>query len=246
MLLFDDAFVQQTFENQLCPSLTPLDRSPLLFFLQDVLINPIIHHLPDHDAAEVKQMFTRVSFCTNWALRGVNLTFPPLPFRLFCVHICYIVLDDAKVLIKVNTSNNFVNFFFHVEQLPLKQRITELVLKHLEKAYGSDREFATAANISHPLIGKFRTGSAMNLDTLEKIVNANPEILPEIAKLFSSKTEQKHTDETLIDEPAVSEAERHQHLEDLRSEIKHLRRVNNVQAEAILNFSRKLGIPEQG
>lgn len=107
-------------------------------------------------------------------------------------------------------------------QVPIKQRITELVLSHLEGLDKSDRGRAKKVGISHSLINKFRDGTAMGIDTLEKIVDTIPELRVEIARVFMDEKQEDAG-----------------HIDDLRLEIRHLRKLSSEQSEAILNFSRQ-------
>jgi DNA-binding Xre family transcriptional regulator len=81
-------------------------------------------------------------------------------------------------------------------KISITKRITEIVLNHLDASGMSEREWAEAVNISHPVIGKLRNGNAMTLTTLEKIVNKFPELLPTISAVFIDHPPLK-TDESI-------------------------------------------------
>ncbi len=131
-------------------------------------------------------------------------------------------------------------------QLSIKQVVTDVILGYINKNKLADRAFAKKVGISHTLVGKFRTESAMNMDTLDKIVDNIPEIKEEISRVFVGFYKEK--DSGKKSDTESDKAERLEHLADLREDIKHLRRVNSEQSQAILNFSRweiKMSNPAQ-
>lgn len=118
-----------------------------------------------------------------------------------------------------------------MEQNPITQRITEIVLNHLKSIGLSDREYAKQSGIAHTLLGKFRAGKAMNLATLEKIVNTFPEISVRIGEVFIGKTDENNT--AASKQAAIFKRE----AEKFRRAADALARVNLINAETIAELT---------
>lgn len=127
-----------------------------------------------------------------------------------------------------------------------QSQLQQDIVAFLDTKGVSQRKFGELTGVSETTYGTYRRmKSIMGLDVLEKIILAYPEVKEIISKYLGVTGEENITHEANTGEPAVTSADRQMHLDDLRAEIRHLRHVNNVQAEAILNFSRKLGIPQK-
>lgn len=118
-----------------------------------------------------------------------------------------------------------------MEQNPITQRITEIVLNHLKSTGLSDREYAKQSEIAHTLLGKFRSGTGMNLDTLEKIVNTFPEISVTIGEVFLGKKDENNT--AASKQAAIFKRE----AEKFRRAADALARVNLINAQTIAELT---------
>lgn len=117
--------------------------------------------------------------------------------------------------------------------------IIDLIVKHLD-AQGSDRSVAKKANISNTLIGNFRKGTSMKLDTMEKILKAYPELRRPIADILLGEITEKHTAASLSKEAAEWRmlAEKHRKAADA------LARINLMNAQTIAELTGREVIKE--
>lgn len=116
-----------------------------------------------------------------------------------------------------------------MEQLPLRQILTDIVLKHVASTGESDRSFAKRAGISHTLLGKMRGGTAMGLDVLEKIINSNQNLIPEIGAVFISTDIKKSAIPESTEAALLKEA-----MQELREQLAFLRSQNTDLTKALL------------
>jgi transcriptional regulator with XRE-family HTH domain len=107
-----------------------------------------------------------------------------------------------------------------VEQSLINQRVTGIILDYVSTQKLSDRAFAAKVGVAHNMLGKFREGSAMTLDTLEKIIDTYPELRVPISEVFYRKP----TAATKRDEATVNRdrEELYKDLETFREIAKNL------------------------
>lgn len=118
-----------------------------------------------------------------------------------------------------------------MEQSLQIQGITKIILDDLEERKLSDREWAKSIGITHPMVGKFRTGTSMGIDLLETIITVYPEIKAKIIEYLGGNTEKKPTPATNTDEAAIR-AE----LVRLRNDNLVLKRLVTEQTSFIQHF----------
>lgn len=105
----------------------------------------------------------------------------------------------------------------------------QLIVKHLD-AQGSDREVARKTKLSNTLIGNFKSGASMRLDTLDKILEAYPELRRPIAYLLLGESDENST-------AAIKEIELRLEVESLKKKAAALARLNLVNAQTIAKLS---------
>jgi predicted XRE-type DNA-binding protein len=116
-----------------------------------------------------------------------------------------------------------------LEQDTISQAITALILRHIEESGLSDRKWAESVGISHPMIGRFKDGTAMGIDTLERIVTKYPELRQKVAAVFY-QTEEKSTAATNSTEAAILR----EAMAELREQLAFLRAQNSDLTKALL------------
>lgn len=110
-----------------------------------------------------------------------------------------------------------------------------------EKANGISKGYIKSAT---------EAGRTFGLDIVEKFLLAFPEVDANWLITSNSRDHEKLTPASKVEEPELI-YEKEKLLDDLRLEVKmlreevrHLRDLSSSQAESILNFSRRAGVPD--
>lgn len=123
-----------------------------------------------------------------------------------------------------------------MEQKSISKQIIELIASKLEST-GSGRSVAKKTKLSNTSIGNYVAGASMKLDTMEKILEAFPELRAPIAEILLGEPIKKGTEATNSDEAPVDQEKLKAQMEE---SIQYLR-AENTKLLNIVELALKRG-----